>query len=64
MIESCIRKLLRDQRGATAIEYGLICGMIVIAMVGALQGFANENNANWVAVASKSMAATSNVNGA
>lgn len=58
MIESCFRKLLRDESGATAIEYGLICGLVVMAMLVALQGFANENNRTWIAVASKTMAAT------
>ena len=36
------KMLLRDTRGATAIEYGLIAALIVIAMMAALQGLANE----------------------
>ncbi|MBD2842060.1 Flp family type IVb pilin [Erythrobacter rubeus] len=36
-----------DDTGATAIEYGLILGLIAIAMVGALGGIANGTNANW-----------------
>jgi pilus assembly protein Flp/PilA len=40
-------KLLRDTRGATAIEYGLIAALIVIAMMAALQGLANETIAMW-----------------
>ena len=35
-------ELLRDQRGATAIEYGLICALIVLAMMVGLQMFANN----------------------
>ena len=41
------KKLLRDTRGATAIEYGLIAALIVIAMMAALQGLANETVAMW-----------------
>ncbi|MCL6251353.1 Flp family type IVb pilin [Altererythrobacter sp. KTW20L] len=39
-----IKSLLRDESGATAIEYGLIASLIVIAMMGALSTFANEAN--------------------
>lgn len=39
-----VNNVLRDEQGATAIEYGLIAGMIVIAMVGGLNLFAQEAN--------------------
>ena len=39
--------ILRDTRGATAVEYGLIVAMIVIAMIAALQGFANSTIGMW-----------------
>ena len=43
-----IRKRLRmfgaDERGATAIEYGLIAALIVIAMVGALEAMGGGIN--------------------
>lgn len=35
-------ELLRDQRGATAIEYGLICALLVLAMMVGLQTFADS----------------------
>jgi len=35
-IRRTLRRLLADQGGATAIEYGLIAALIVIAMIGAL----------------------------
>jgi pilus assembly protein Flp/PilA len=41
---SIIKSMLRDESGATAIEYGLIVSLIVIAMMGALSTFANEAN--------------------
>jgi pilus assembly protein Flp/PilA len=37
-----ICKMLRDQRGATAIEYGLIVALIAIAAVSALQGMGDQ----------------------
>lgn len=46
-------KLIRDERGASAIEMGLICALIVMAMFTALQGFANESKSMWSNVASK-----------
>ena len=33
-----IKRLLRDNRGATAIEYGLIVSLIIIAIIVAMQG--------------------------
>ncbi|MBV7267295.1 Flp family type IVb pilin [Erythrobacter ani] len=42
-----------DSTGATAIEYGLILGLIAIAMVGALGGIANGTNDNWDEVGTK-----------
>ena len=39
--------LFHDDRGATAVEYGLIVAMIVIAMISALQQFANETISMW-----------------
>ena len=50
---SFIKKLLRDNRGATAVEYGLIVALIVIAMVVALEGVANENTGLWAVVTEK-----------
>jgi pilus assembly protein Flp/PilA len=48
-----LRKLLRDSRGATAVEYGLIVALIVIAMVGALESVANANTGLWATVTNK-----------
>ena len=45
--------LARDQRGATAIEYGLIVSLIVLVMLGALRGVANANTSMWNNVAQK-----------
>ena len=42
--------MLRDNRGATAIEYGLIVALICIAIMGAMEGVANENTGLWAVV--------------
>jgi len=40
-------RLIREERGATAVEYGLIIAMIVLAMMTALTGLANETTGMW-----------------
>ena len=40
-------KILRDDRGATSIEYGLIVALIAISIVGAMQSLANETIGLW-----------------
>ena len=47
------KRLLRDNRGATAVEYGLIVALIVIAILGAIRGVANENTGLWAVVTDK-----------
>lgn len=42
-----IDKLSQDERGATAIEYGLIISLIVIAMIAALGNVANSTIGMW-----------------
>lgn len=37
-----IQRLIRDERGATAVEYGLIVALIAIVMVVALQSTGNS----------------------
>lgn len=37
-----LNQLLHDDRGATAIEYGLIIALVVVAMVAALNGLGGE----------------------
>lgn len=50
---SLIRKLLRDERGAAAVELGLILGLMVVAMFGALSGLGNEVNNSFSTTAQK-----------
>ena len=37
-----INKLIRDDAGATAIEYGLIAALIAVAAITAMQGLGNQ----------------------
>ena len=37
-----IKKLFREEAGATAIEYGLIAALIAVAAITAMQGLGSE----------------------
>ncbi|GAA4334569.1 hypothetical protein GCM10023144_26960 [Pigmentiphaga soli] len=41
---NAIQKFLRDEQGATAIEYGLIAGLIAVVIIGVLTGLGNKLN--------------------
>jgi pilus assembly protein Flp/PilA len=45
-----IAKLVSDDRGTSAVEYGLIISLIVLAMIGALKEFASSSIAMWTDV--------------
>jgi pilus assembly protein Flp/PilA len=47
-----LKAILEDNSGATAVEYGLIVALIVIAMIASLNTFANETISMWGDVAS------------
>lgn len=57
MLSTFMKRLVGDQSGATAIEYGLILSLIVIAMIAALHGVATTTISMWGSVESKSVAA-------
>jgi pilus assembly protein Flp/PilA len=42
-----LRALLIDRKAATAVEYGLIVSLIVIAMIASLKGVANSTIKTW-----------------
>ena len=44
-------ELLKDRRGATAVEYGLILAMVFLAMVGAVSLVASVTTDMWNNVA-------------
>ena len=45
--------LWRDNRGTSAVEYGFICAMIIIGLVSAIKGVADENSGLWATVESR-----------
>jgi len=45
-------KLIRDERAASAVEYGLIIALIVLAMMAGLSQFASTTIGMWNNVAS------------
>jgi pilus assembly protein Flp/PilA len=42
-----LKRLIKDRKAATAVEYGLILALIVIAIIGGLQMFANTTIGMW-----------------
>ena len=47
------RNFARDEGGATAIEYGLICALVFMVVVGAIQTFAQKTNDMYNNIAGK-----------
>ena len=58
-MKAILQKLMLDTRGASAVEMGLICALIVLVMLTALKGVANETSNTWNTVSQKSQAAIS-----
>lgn len=54
-----LTQLHNDVRGTTSIEYGMICGGIVLVLLAALSGVADETNGLWAVVSAKTEAAHS-----
>lgn len=52
MIKHVTRRLLRDDSGATAIEYGLIAALIAVAAIAAFQAVGTNLTAIFNTVAS------------
>jgi len=48
-----LKSFRADNSGASAIEYGLIASLVVIASMGALESVANENTGIWAVVTGK-----------
>lgn len=47
MFSRFLKDIVDDNRGATAIEYGLVVSLIVIAMIASLQGVASATIEKW-----------------
>ena len=48
-----IRAFLKNNKGATAIEYGLIAALIAVAAIAAMQGLANQLKATFTTTSGK-----------
>ena len=46
-------RLAQDDRGATAVEYGLILALVVLAVIGSIQALANTTIGMWTDVSTK-----------
>jgi pilus assembly protein Flp/PilA len=46
-------KLIKNSKGATAIEYGLIAALIAVAAIGAMQGIGTKLSATFTNVSNK-----------
>ena len=49
-IRTTFRRLSRDNCGATAIEYGLIAALIVVAMMGGLSALGGGAGGMWTKI--------------
>ena len=56
-IRTNMRRLRSDKRGATAVEYGLIAALIVIAMIGGLSALGGGSGGMWTGLKDKVAAA-------
>jgi pilus assembly protein Flp/PilA len=50
---STIRKLFKDESGATAIEYGLIAALIAVAIIGAATTVGTNLGATFTTIGGK-----------
>jgi pilus assembly protein Flp/PilA len=53
-ISGFLQKICADERGATAIEYGLIVALIVIVIIASMSAFADATSGLWAIVRDRS----------
>ena len=53
-----LRALTRDQRGATAVEYGLILALVVLGMMVGIVSLGGQTTNTWGNISSKVKAVT------
>jgi pilus assembly protein Flp/PilA len=46
-------KLIKNEKGATAIEYGLIAALIAVAAIGAMQGIGTKLSSTFTNVSNQ-----------
>nr|WP_246606039.1 Flp family type IVb pilin [Sphingobium xanthum] len=52
-VRAFLHRIRSCKKGATAVEYGLILAMVVLAMIGALSNVASKTNGMWTNVANE-----------
>ena len=52
-LRALIRRTVRNTRGATAVEYGLICALIVLVMMVSLKLVAGDTIGMWGNISTK-----------
>lgn len=52
-VMTMLRRFLTDERGATAIEYGLVASLIALAIVGSVGSMATSLQALWGDIADR-----------
>lgn len=52
-LKTILKRIHSDMSGTTAVEYGLIASLVVIASIGAFEAVANENTGLWAVVSDK-----------
>ena len=57
MLKTFFRTIRDDTSGATAVEYGLIVSLVIVACIVALQGVADVTLATWKNVETASIGA-------
>ena len=62
-MHNIIARLAHDERGASAVEYGLILSLIFLAMAGALSSLSDENTGMWNTVSEKTATASAKARG-
>ncbi|MCB2078793.1 MAG: hypothetical protein KDE55_13980 [Novosphingobium sp.] len=48
-----LKKVIADKRGVQTLEFAIICAMIIIGLVSAVKGLADENSRMWNLVSSR-----------
>jgi pilus assembly protein Flp/PilA len=56
-IQKLLTRLLRDEKGMSSVEYGMICALIILAMLTALSSMAGVVKDTWNDVSSKTSSA-------
>lgn len=57
MMKDALIRFIRDEEGATAIEYGLIAGLIAVAIIGSVSTMGGALERAYKALADKLLAA-------